>query len=156
MLTMVIAKITVSTDPLPIKFGQALKLHDWAHPIVADDIGAPDNGFLFRTTPPAAVVLYQTVQGRSTPIYITPESLLPPRSTESLIPLDSVAIWFQRDGRTATMIDSASVNPFVVPMTTRTMTAEYNAEGKWIITSESIDYTHGKYQQKIGIDASQG
>ena len=156
MLKMSTAKITVTTDALPIKFGQAFILPDWAHPVVADDKGAPNNGFIFRNTPPAAAVIYEMAQGKSTPVYITPEAILPPNSAESLTPLISVAVWFQRDVSTGTMIDSASVQPFMVPMTTTTMTVEYNVDGKWVVISEFIDNTRGKYKQRMDIEAGQG
>lgn len=90
------------------------------------------------------------VQRSVTPVYMTPEALLPPDSTESLVPLTSVAIWFQRDVKTGTMIDTASINPFGISMTTPNMSIEYNDSGKWVLTSQPVDYTHGRFTKSLG------
>ena len=58
--------------------GQTFTLQDWAHASVADDAAAPQNGFLFRNTPSAAAVLYETVKGKRTLVSITPEAILLP------------------------------------------------------------------------------
>ena len=143
--------MTISTDELPIKFGQGLTLPDWAHPSVADDAAAPAGGFIFRNTPPAAAVLYQVVNGKSTPVYITPESVLPPNAVETLTPQTSVAVWFQRDVEIRYMFDQASVTPFVVPMTTPNMTVHYNEAGQWVVMTEAVDYTLGKFAKSHGL-----
>ena len=153
MLTLDTAQIEISTDAIPIKFGQSFILKDWAHPSVQDDPQAPTNGFLFETTPRSAAVLYQTVQGETRPVYITPESLLPPSATETLIPQISVAVWFQRDVSTGTMIDTAALQPLIIPMTTTTMSVEYDSEGKWIISTQNIDYTNGRYAKRVAATA---
>ena len=143
------AEITISTDLIPITFGQSFLLKDWAHPSVQDDPQAPNNGFIFKTTPRSAAVLYQTIQGENRPVYITPEGLLPPNSTEILIPQRSVAVWFQRDVSSGTMIDVAAQQPLVIPMTSETVNVEYDRDGKWHIITDAIDYTKGRYARRL-------
>ena len=135
----------MSTDPLPIKLGQGFTLSDWAHQSVADDPFAPATGFVFRNTPSATAVLYGIVNGKNAPVYMAPEGVLPPRATDILTPQISVAVWFQRDVETGYMFDQASVNPFIVPMTTPNMTIHYTEAGEWVVTSEPLDYTRGKF-----------
>ena len=149
MLTLDTAQITVSTDAIPITFGQSFILKDWAHPVVQNDPKAPNNGFLFETTPRSAAVLYQTVQGENRPVYITPEALLPPNATETLIPQLSVAVWFQRDVSSGMMVDIAAQQALTIPMTTTTVNVEYDSHGKWHIVTDAIDYTKGQYARRL-------
>ena len=51
------------------------------------------------------------------------------------------------------MIDMASVNPFVIPMTTPNMTVEYNDAGQWVLRSQAIDYTHGRFAKHQSLKA---
>lgn len=77
--------------------------------------------------------------------------MLPPNSTEILTPQLSVAVWFQRDVETKYMFDQASVNPFVVPMTTPHMTIHYNEAGQWVVITEAVDYTRGMFVKSHGL-----
>lgn len=45
------------------------------------------------------------------------------------------------------MIDAKAVKPFVIPMTSQTMDATYDAQGHWHVSSESVDYTSGRFAQ---------
>ena len=132
---MITAKINTSYQPLQIRFGQAFVLREWDNFAVSDDKDAPNNGFLFKNKHPAAAVLYGVVNGRDTPVYITAEDIYPSNNTASLTPQSSVAIWLQRDGSAGTMFNPDSVNLFVIPMTTPTMSVKYEMDGRWVITS---------------------
>ena len=143
VLTFMAADITSSTNVLTLSYGYAGTLKSWDNWTVAVDKRAPNDGFLFDNTPSAAAVLYQKVNGVNRPIYITPEGLLPPDSTESLKPLRTVAIWFQRDVRDGTMIDIAAVKSYSIDMITTDAKANYDKDGQWSSSSGAVDYTNG-------------
>ena len=139
MLMLNIALVNPSTgDPLQIKFGQSFVLKDWKDVRVQHDPGARYNGFLFDTAPSAAATLYQTVQSEPRAVYTTPGPRLPPNSTDSLIPLPAVGVWFQRDVEIGSMVIPRL--PLVIPMTETTMDVEYNDKGQWQVTTGEVDH----------------
>jgi hypothetical protein len=137
---LLIAKISVATKEKRIEYGEGLYLLTWANTFIKKGGGAPKNGFLFHNVPEAAAVLYQEIGGVATPVYITPEDILPPNTTEVLVPKIEIAVWFQRKVETGTMVDSALTDAYTIPMETTTVKASYNAAGAWSATQAPIFY----------------
>lgn len=137
---MAIATISVATNNKTINYGEGFYLKDWATTSIRKGGGAPKNGFLFHNGPEAAAILYQEIDGVATPVYITPEAILPPNTTEVLVPQLEVAVWFQRQVETGTMVDSALTDAFTIPMDTPNVSGGYNAKGEWYITQAPVFY----------------
>lgn len=134
------ATISISTNAETIDYGEGFYLLDWANTSIKKGGGAPKNGFLFHTVPEAAAILFQDINGVATPVYITPEQILPPNTTEVLVPKIDVAVWFERKVETGTMIDSALTDAFIIPMVTASVKASYDAAGSWSVTQAPIIY----------------
>ena len=64
-------------------------------------------------------------------VYTTPDGPLPPHSKESLVPSNHAAVWFQRDVKSGAMVDSASVEPFVMSLESHEIAVTYDAGGEW-------------------------
>jgi hypothetical protein len=135
-----IATISVTTKHTSIEYGEGFYLNDWATTSIKKGGGAPKNGFLFHTVPQAAAILYQDIAGVATPVYITPEDILPPNTTEVLVPKLEVAVWFQKKVETGTMIDSAITDAFTIAMETAKVSAGYDAAGAWFIKQAPVFY----------------
>ncbi|KAJ4289058.1 hypothetical protein N0V90_011400 [Kalmusia sp. IMI 367209] len=134
------ATISVATSNKTINYGEGFYLLNWATTSIKKGGSAPKNGFLFHNVPEAAAILYQEIQGVATPVYITPEDILPPNTTEILVPKLEVAVWFQRQVTTGTMVDSALTDAFTIPMETANVSGSYNAAGAWSITQAPVFY----------------
>ncbi|KAK3319433.1 hypothetical protein B0H66DRAFT_624249 [Apodospora peruviana] len=104
------AIVTPETDPQPIEFGQSFSVDDsWTTQPASPDERAPrGDGFLFKNhTRAAACVAYKVVQGRSTPVYISPDGPLP-RGQEFLVPRPKCKVWFSLWHGTESMVASKS------------------------------------------------
>lgn len=81
--------------------------------------------------PQASCVIYQSINGTPQPIYISPKGTLPP-SRDVLEPVLSVAVWFQQNVSSGTMISDAETLGIVVDYTGATShTVAYNDPGVW-------------------------
>ncbi|KAL8727420.1 MAG: hypothetical protein Q9166_006092 [cf. Caloplaca sp. 2 TL-2023] len=100
----------------------------------SSDPSAPEDGFLFKTKgTPAAAVIAQRTDGKSTPIYISPV-LLPPAGrlgASKSITTPTVAIWFQMDVINRTMIESDKSDLYIVALQGTTAKAAFNKDGFW-------------------------
>ncbi|CVL11697.1 hypothetical protein FPRO06_13006 [Fusarium proliferatum] len=120
-----------ATDIADIQFGQSYTLPaDWTNGTINTDPKAPKGGFRFiNQTNGAAAVVYKKVNGKFAPIYFSASAPLP-KGTEDLTPVEKVAVWFQANTQTATMISEFNGEPKEVDMTGKTEAAlEY--DGNW-------------------------
>ncbi|KAH0563227.1 hypothetical protein GP486_002213 [Trichoglossum hirsutum] len=134
----------------PIKFGQTYYLKSWSEYNVATDPSDPPNGFGFKNTPPASVVLTLDVGGEYTPgmlnltmhspthqvgtdvqaVYISPLELPPGKAT--IIPLPKVAFWFEANLSTSTMVVVDQSTIFEVDMSdAKPKDISYDENGAW-------------------------
>lgn len=56
------------------------------------------------------------------------------------MPKLEVAVWFQRQVETGTMVDAALTDAFTIPMETPNVSGSYNAKGEWSITQAPVFY----------------
>ncbi|EWZ43428.1 hypothetical protein BFJ70_g12660 [Fusarium oxysporum] len=120
-----------STDTADIQFGQSYTLPaDWTNGNINSDPNAPKGGFRFiNQTNGAAAVVYKRINGKFAPIYFSAAAPLP-KGTEDLTPVEKVAVWFQANTETATMISEFVSEPKQVDMTGKTEALlDYN--GNW-------------------------
>ncbi|KAJ4028927.1 hypothetical protein NW761_014255 [Fusarium oxysporum] len=120
-----------STDIADIQFGQSYTLPaDWTNGNINSDPNAPKGGFRFiNQTNGAAAVVYKRINGKFAPIYFSAAAPLP-KGTEDLTPVEKVAVWFQANTETATMISEFVGEPKEVNMTGKTEALlDYN--GNW-------------------------
>jgi hypothetical protein len=87
--------------------------------------------------PQASCVIYQSVNGSFQPVYISPLGpLLPGKDT--LTPVLKVAVWFQQNATTGTMISDAETLGLVVDYTgVTTQTVTYVDPGVWQLESKT-------------------
>lgn len=141
MLIPYIVTVKANTRVVPIVPGQKFILSDWKEsPKVVFSDEAPPDGFVFEAAPPAAALLYQTVNDTLVPVYISPHTPLRSSFTEPLTPLRRVGIWFQKDAESGDMFTDAAQDILEVAMTTDTMTASYS-KGSWTITTGTVSYS---------------
>lgn len=135
-------QVGVDTDVVGIHSGQRFTLGDdgKVSPTMNYSTGSPPDGFVFEATSPAAAVLYQKILDSQRPIYISPHTPLLSSSTETLTPLCRVGIWFQKDAQSGDIFTEAFQKVVEVSMTTNTMTARYDSNGRWTITSGYVPY----------------
>ncbi|KAF9535301.1 hypothetical protein CPB83DRAFT_901053 [Crepidotus variabilis] len=135
---------------LPITYGEAYHLPDWTDPpSVGNSTVAPAAGFAFINGVQASVVVAlqngPTVGGNSaganSPFYISPSPDIP--GTDTLTPVTEVALWFQRDIVTTTMIDLDMSTVHVMNLTGQTTVATtYTDSFQWQDDpSKVVDYT---------------
>ncbi|KAG8526061.1 uncharacterized protein KY384_000827 [Bacidia gigantensis] len=145
-------KIALATPHRRVDKGQSATLPSWDAGLTkSDSDSAPRDGFLFDTTPAAAAVLIQSVNGKNRPVYITPHGVMGQSSKEPIVPLPRVAVWFQRDVEIGTMMDAWMRKAFFVPMGTdgSISTVLYDAKGCWHVVGQPIDYTHGRFAKHL-------
>ncbi|WYZ35825.1 hypothetical protein EsH8_X_000472 [Colletotrichum jinshuiense] len=126
-----------ATTPQPISSGQAWTLPpDWSEGTSSSDPDAPESGFLFlNETSSASAVIYKTVNGVETPVYVSHFGPLP-AGKEFLTPRLQAAVWFQVAAETGAMIDNHETPIKVVDFTEATShEIEYEASGVWKIVS---------------------
>ena len=127
--------ITSSTNYAPITFGEKYAVDkSWLDRSASNSALAPDNGFLFQNlNTPAAAVVAQKINGEVTPIYISPVLLAPsgPTGGDKLLPTPSVAVWFQMDVDTGTMVDEDVTDQYIIKMEGATARATFSKSGEW-------------------------
>ena len=152
------AKIDLATEARQIKPGRSATVQSYTDfETQSDDSRAPKDSFLFSTSISTASVLIQKINGKNRPIYITPGgSLLPAESTETLRPIPRIALWFQRDLETGTMMDAALRSSFILSTYEHDLAVHYDDKGRWHLISHGVDYTKGrsaKYFEGLGVAA---
>ncbi|RGP64260.1 hypothetical protein FSPOR_8080 [Fusarium sporotrichioides] len=98
-------KFNISTRPTPIQFNEVYTLPaNWTDGIVSTDILPTANSFAFiNQTSGASAVIYKIINGKSLPFFISPNPL-DPGATEVMTPKATVALWFQQNVETGTMV----------------------------------------------------
>ncbi|RGP59658.1 hypothetical protein FLONG3_11129 [Fusarium longipes] len=108
-----------STKPDPVRLGQTYTLTpDWQGSV---NDGGRQGAIVFKNqNDRASPILYKNINGSNAPIYFG-SHILPRGSSQEIKPNNRVAIWFQSEGRSGTMIDGIyDRNPFEIDMSGRT------------------------------------
>jgi hypothetical protein len=153
-----------------IKFGQRYNLPNWTTSSVVEDPEAPAHGFAFNNGVQASCVIalkQLSADGQTSKnvpsefshplpmfhldtiahpklllrtVFISPSPNVPGRS--SLVPLPAVALWFQRDIKTATMMSLDLSLTCQIDLAGRSeQSVLYNDEGHWVFPGKFVDYT---------------
>nr|RBQ96888.1 hypothetical protein FVER53263_04437 [Fusarium verticillioides] len=94
-----------STTPTPIQFNEVYTLPaNWTDGVVSTDVlpTANSSAFVNQTTGASAVV-YKIINGKSLPFFISPYPI-DTGATEVMTPKSTVALWFQQNVETGTMV----------------------------------------------------
>ncbi|XP_014550946.1 hypothetical protein COCVIDRAFT_68545, partial [Bipolaris victoriae FI3] len=103
-------KFHVSTNPADIKFKEVYTLPpDWTDGTISQDSSLSDTSFQFvnQTDKRASAVIYKLIQGKPTPFYIS-QSPVFSQGNEVLTPKLKVALWFDKNVETGTMVSHIS------------------------------------------------
>ncbi|KAG9500795.1 hypothetical protein J7337_006475 [Fusarium musae] len=94
-----------STTPTPIQFNEVYTLPaNWTDGIVSTDVLPTANSFAFvNQTTGASAVVYKIINGKSLPFFISPYPI-DTGATEVMTPQSTVALWFQQNVETGTMV----------------------------------------------------
>ncbi|RSL63053.1 hypothetical protein CEP54_005377 [Fusarium duplospermum] len=123
-----------ATRTADINLGQSYTLpQDFTDGPINDDSLAPKDGIRFvNKTNSAAAILFKKINGENTPIYISANAPLP-TGTEDIEPLSRVAVWFQSEAETSTMISELPGAYRELEMSFMTeATLEYTGSGSWV------------------------
>ncbi|RBR16099.1 hypothetical protein FVER53590_13424 [Fusarium verticillioides] len=126
------AQVQASTEPESISPGQAYTLNpDFTGSVGG---GGPQGGFRFNNQADrASPVLYRAMGFERSPIYVG-SSQLPRGASQDFKPNTSVRVWFQRDGRTGTMIDGIYSQSIEIDMSEiPSRTVIFNDDFTWSI-----------------------
>ncbi|KAJ4256817.1 hypothetical protein NW762_008913 [Fusarium torreyae] len=124
------ARFSSTTDIDSIRLGQTYTLTpDWQGSI---NDGGPQGGIRFNNQADrASPIVYRTINGRKTPIYFG-SMQLPRGGSQEIKPNNKVAVWFQRDGQSGTMIDGIHGQSIEIDMSGRTdATVVFNDDFTW-------------------------
>jgi len=133
---------------LPIDFGQVYELKSWSsEPVVNTSSVVPTNalGLQTGTGVDAAAVISLNIANISptdpSPIYISPIEI--PNSLSTFTPIVKVALWFQQNISTSTMIVLSVSQAHVMDFTNQqTRITTYKNDGTWQDgSSRKINYT---------------
>ncbi|RFN48926.1 hypothetical protein FIE12Z_6773 [Fusarium flagelliforme] len=119
-------RIEVKTDPTRIKFDQVYTLpSDWFSGEVTDE-ELPKNSFKMvnNTDGKAAAVVFKRIDGRYQTCYVSNRPIYP-KDSELLTPSETVALWFQTDGETGTMMSVES------DLSTFDLSCQHELKLKW-------------------------
>lgn len=105
-----------NTTPTDIKFQQVYTLPpDWTDGTISpnDKLDKGSYQFQNKTASEASAVIYKPINGEPTPFYISSSPVFS-QGSETLTPRLFVALWFQKNATTKTMIslNSSSVSEF--------------------------------------------
>ncbi|KAF5656803.1 hypothetical protein FHETE_10777 [Fusarium heterosporum] len=120
-----------ATDLTDIQPGQSYTLPaNWTNGVVNPDSTSPAGGFKFiNKTNGAGAIVYKRINGKPSPIYLSPYAPLPP-GTEDLTPVSKVTVWFSRDVQPGTMISRIDTQSMEVDLSGRTQ-IELGYDGSW-------------------------
>lgn len=106
-----------------------------------DDPSAPRSGFRFNNEADgAAAVLFKSIDGRPSPIYINRHGPMPRGVSETLVPKRTVAVWFgkQWEGAAGTLIEGFGGPSIVVDLSNnQSRKARVAYDGDWKIVENS-------------------
>ena len=157
------ALIDGQSDEKVVTAGQVYRLPSWSVATVRKDKSIPSDSFGFANQVMAAPLIAIKLVGfaEPAPSKSRPESkcvlllmliampvfidhVLPPGSMSIYRPRPQIALWFQRDIETSTMIALSTSAANVVEMEDATQTISYNAKGEWTdeegIVKLKVDY----------------
>jgi hypothetical protein len=130
MLTSSLVEFSAATNAESIRLGQSYTLTpDWEGSV---NEGGPRDGIRFNNQADrASAIVYRTINGSRAPIYFSSHQL-PQGSSQEIKPVNRVAVWFQRDGKTGTMIDGPGQQSIEIDMSGRTnATVVFNDDMRW-------------------------
>ncbi|KAK6535005.1 hypothetical protein TWF281_006303 [Arthrobotrys megalospora] len=98
---------------------------------------APENGFILENKgTPASAVVYKTVEGRKSPIYVSPDGPIKP-GVVTLTPRSTCKIWVAGETENTIFVTRYESNPCEIDLTgLRSVEIDY-ANGKWIRMTEN-------------------
>ncbi|KAF5587508.1 hypothetical protein FPANT_6853 [Fusarium pseudoanthophilum] len=99
------AMFNLYTTPTPIQFNEAYTLPaNWTDGVVLADVLPTANSFAFvNQTSRASAVIFKIINGKSQPFFISANPI-PKDATEVMTPKSTVALWFQQNVETGTMV----------------------------------------------------
>ncbi|KAI6772956.1 hypothetical protein HG530_003914 [Fusarium avenaceum] len=123
-------RVSAATSPKSISLGQSYTLApNWEDSVTED---GPRDGIRFNNeASQASVIVYRTINGSKAPIYISSNKLRPGSSQEIKLS-NRVAVWYQHDGQTGTMIDGPGQLATQFDMSGRTQaTLVFTEDREW-------------------------
>ncbi|KAH7252705.1 hypothetical protein BKA59DRAFT_168397 [Fusarium tricinctum] len=123
-------QFSAATDATPIRLGQSYNLTpDWRGGVGE---GGPRDGLRFNNQADrASAIVYRNINGSRAPIYFSSQQL-PRGAIQEIRPINKVAVWFQRDGQTGTMIDGPGDLSIEIDMSGRTSArVVFNDDMSW-------------------------
>jgi len=136
-----------TSETLPMVFGQVYELDSWADPpSVNSSFPVPGNALGLSTgqgVDASAIVslVIDNVGPDPTPVYVSPIEI--PLSQTTFTPIAKIALWFQQNIETSTMIVLSTSKAHIMDFTVQqTKSTTYNSDGTWSDgKSAKLDYT---------------
>jgi hypothetical protein len=118
------------TEVSSIKSGQTYTLTPDYQGRVSE--GGPETGFQFNNQADrASPIVYRTIGGSKAPIYVGSEQL-PQGSSQEIQPTNRVAVWFQQQGESGTMMDGIRGQNFQIDMSGKnSATVVFSDDFRW-------------------------